>query len=222
MHTGTKPSNEAFHFIKGDKLRDGSTAPPNGKWLKYKGPIVICKSGLHASYRVADALIYARGNTLCLVELDGIVDTQCDKVVASKRKIIARFDATELLRADARASALSVIKNWKSKVPQVVLDWLTTGDESLRAAAESAAESATRPGPMYAAMSAAISAATYAAAYAAISAATYAAKSAATYAAKPAAWPSATYAAYAADSAAEERLHNAVMAKFVEMGVLKS
>ena len=94
MHTGTKPSNEAFHFIKGDKLRDGSTAPPNGEWLEYKGPIVICKSGLHASYRVADALIYAPGNTLCLVELDGIADTQSDKVVASKRKIIARFDAT--------------------------------------------------------------------------------------------------------------------------------
>ena len=125
----------AYHFV-GATLRDGKPIPPNGKWITRK-KVVMCRSGLHASLHVADALKYAPGNTLCLVEMGGKIIRSDDKVVASRRKIIARFDATDLLRADARASALSVIHLWEA--PDVVLRYLQTGDETLRTAAAYAA-----------------------------------------------------------------------------------
>jgi hypothetical protein len=131
----------AYHFVA-DKLRDGRVIPPDGEWLEHTGKIDMCIAGLHASLHVADALKYAPGATLCLVELDGKIGVGDDKVVASKRRIIARFDATELLRADARASALSVIHLWKA--PRVVKQYLETGDESLRVEARKAAARAAR------------------------------------------------------------------------------
>ena len=97
----------AYHFV-GATLRDGKPIPPDGKWITRK-KVVMCESGLHASLHVADALRYAPGDTLCLVELGGEIIHSYDKVVASRRKIIARFDATDLLRADACASALLFI-----------------------------------------------------------------------------------------------------------------
>src|ERR1700680_4522039 len=131
----------AFHFV--DKtLRDGRPIPADGEWLIHNGPISICETGLHASWHVADALLFAPGPWLCLVEVDHIIGQQNDKLVCRRRKIIARFDATELLRADARASALSCLKYWNGVPPQAVTDWLTTGDEKYRSAAWSAAESA--------------------------------------------------------------------------------
>ena len=109
------------------------------------------------------------GATLCLVELGGTILQEADKAVASRRRIIARFDATALLRADARASALSVIKHWDA--PAVVREYLETGNEAIRSAAESAArsavESAARSAAWSAARSAARSAAESAAGYAA-------------------------------------------------------
>ena len=141
QYTGTNQGKYAFHFV-GKTLRDGRAIPAEGEWLEHEGPMQICRTGLHASWSVIDALWFAPGATLCLVEVEQIENQESDKLVCRRRRIIARFDATELLRADARASALSVLKNWT--VPQVVSDWLTTGDESLRSAAESAAWSAAR------------------------------------------------------------------------------
>ena len=187
-YSGTNQGKYAFHFTNG-KLRDGSKMPADGEWLIYPGSVSICKCGLHASWRVSDAVSLAPGPILCLVEVADIRDQQEDKLVCARRKIIARFDATTLLRADARTSALSVIKNWSA--PQVVMDWLNTGDEQYRSAAQSAARSA------------------------AWSAAESAAESAAWSAARSAAWS-------VARSAASERLHNAVMAQFIAMGVLTS
>ena len=172
----------AFHFV-GKTLRDGGPVPPDGEWLLYEGELVMCESGLHASKDPFDALGYAPGETLCLVECDGQIIEGDDKLVCSQRKIIARMDATELLRYFARMQALSVIHLWDA--PDVVLDYLMTGDESLRAAASAAA--------WYAA-SAAASAAARAAARAA---AWDAARAAARPAAWDAAWDAARYAARA-------------------------
>ena len=135
----------AYHFV-GKTLRDGTPVPHDGKWLVYDKPIVICESGLHASKHPMDALQYAPGETLCLVECEGIVTEHKDKFVCSRRKIIARFDATDLLWEIARWSALQVIQVWDA--PQVVRDYLTTGDESLRAAAWDAARAAARDAAM--------------------------------------------------------------------------
>jgi hypothetical protein len=206
----------AYHFVA-DKLRDGRAIPPDGEWLEHTGKIEMCRAGLHASLHVADALKYAPGATLCLVELDGEIQIGDDKVAASKRRIIARFDATELLRKDARASALSVIHLWNA--PVVVKHYLETGDESSRVEARQAAYAADAAYAAYAATYAdAAYAATYADAAYAARAAAYAAADAAAYAADAAAY-AARAAAYAAAAAHRDRLQKAVAAKFAEMGV---
>jgi len=91
----------AYHFV-GDTLRDGRPVPPDGEWLRHIGPIHMCKAGLHASKDPFDALQYAPGEILCLVELDGEIIEDTDKVVARRRKIIKRIDATDLLRKFSR------------------------------------------------------------------------------------------------------------------------
>ena len=99
---------------------------------------VLCKSGLHASVRAIDALEYAPGPIIWRVELGGTINHENDKCAATKRTYVAGgVDATETLRAFARACALDVVHLWDA--PQVVKDYLVTGDESLRASAWAAA-----------------------------------------------------------------------------------
>ncbi len=159
----------AYHFV-GEKLRDGKPIPANGRWISRKD-ISMCNYGLHASLHPFDALKYAPGETLCLVEMGGKIEYGDDKLVAQKRKIVARFDATELLYDQARKSALSVIGNWKTPVPQVVIDYLNTGRADLRSAAWYAAGSEAVYAARHAAVSAVWSAAWSAAGSAAESAA---------------------------------------------------
>ena len=106
----------------------------------------MCESGLHFSRLPHQALEYAPGATICLVEVGGEVveETNGDKGICSRRKIIARMDATELLRFYARMQAVKVLEYWDTEPPEVVCDYLMTGDESLRAAAWDAARAAAR------------------------------------------------------------------------------
>lgn len=131
---------KAYHFVS-DTLRDGRPIPPDGEWLTHDGPCVMCKSGLHASRHPSDALKYAPGATLCLVECEDIVEEEKDKLVCRRRKIVKRLDATKLLRDFARSQARKVMYLWAA--PPVVKDYLQTGDESLRAAAHYAAGNTT-------------------------------------------------------------------------------
>jgi len=131
----------AWHFV-GDKLRDGSEIPADGEWLKVKTPLSLCNHGLHASINPFYALQYAPGATLCRVALRGDIVHGDDKLCASERMIICRMDATELLRYFARMQALSVVHLWDA--PDVVLDYLMTGDDGIRAAARAAAWDAAR------------------------------------------------------------------------------
>jgi len=126
----------AWHFV-GDTLRDGRPVPKDGEWLIHKGDLVMCKTGLHASVHPFDALQYAPGPILCRVECRGEIVRGDDKLVCTKRRIVARMDATEMLRYFARMQALSVVHLWGA--PDVVLDYLMTGDEAIRAAAGDAA-----------------------------------------------------------------------------------
>jgi hypothetical protein len=148
-HTGGKAMKKslAWHFLaEGNKLRDGSIAPADGKWLEHKGKLVLCGSGLHFSRQAFDALTYAPGPILCLVEIGGeIVEPKGeDKGICSRRKIITRMDATVLLRYFARMQAISALEYWDTEPPEVVCDYLATGDESIRAAAWDAAWDAAR------------------------------------------------------------------------------
>ena len=147
-----KPINLGYHFTK-----DGSPIPPVGKWLEHTGDVVLCGAGLHFSRDPFDALSYAPGNLLHLVEGDDIVEEDESKGVCRRRKIVASINAENLLRECARKWALDVIDKWDA--PDVVVKWLKTGDESLRSAAYSAADSATASAAYSAAYSAAFSAA---------------------------------------------------------------
>jgi hypothetical protein len=187
----------AWHFV-GETLRDGRPVPADGVVLKHDGPLVMCESGLHFSKHPFDALHYVPGATLCLVECGGTIvegtGDHKDKGICSERTIIARMEATDLLRYFARMQALSVIHLWDA--PQVVCDYLMAGDESMRAAARAAA---------WAARDAA-----WDAAWAARDAAGYAAWAAreaawdAALAARDAAWAAARDAALAARDAARD------------------
>ncbi len=185
----------------------------------------MCETGLHASSHPFDALQYAPGTTLCKVQVFGSILKESDKLCAQKRRIVARFDATELLNKFARLQALSVIDNWDA--PPAVRQYLTTGDESLRraascaawGAARSAVESAVESAARSAVESAAESAAWSAAANAAWSAAWSAAWDAARSAARSAAWSAVESAAWsaaanAAWSAARKQFATMVNAEF--------
>jgi len=149
--------NLAWHFV-GKTLRDGSPIPPDGEWLRYSGPIKMCQSGLHASREPFDALWFAPGDTLCLVEVADVREEGKDKLVCAGRRIIARMDATEMLSYFARMQAVSCLDAWENEPGQCVLDWLM-GDEAARSAAWSAAWSAARSAAESAARAAAESAA---------------------------------------------------------------
>lgn len=131
----------AYHFV-GEKLRDGSPVPPDGKWLRFKGIPTLCVRGLHASVDPFDALQYAPGCTLCLVEVPDpservsnrsykgaatIVNT--DKLVSVARRIIKRADFRGHLCRFGRMQALKVIN--LQKAPEVVVEFLKTGDEKI-------------------------------------------------------------------------------------------
>lgn len=175
----------AYHFV-GATLRDGRPIPADGEWLEHDGPLEMCASGLHASLHPYDALKYAPGNTLCLVECEGDVEHQDGKLVCRRRKIIARIDAEPLLREYARWCALQVVELWDA--PEVVRQYLTTGSESLRAAAWAAARAAAGDAAWAAAWAAARDAA-WATAWATATAAAWAAAGAtATATAWAAAW----------------------------------
>jgi hypothetical protein len=132
----------AYHFLKaGDVMRDGKIAPKIGEKLVYTGKLELCKSGLHASIEPSDALRYAPGSVICKVLCEGKIIRAEDKLICSERTIITKMDGTELLKYAARVFALSVIDKWDA--PDVVLDWLMTGEEDIRwAAAEAAAYAA--------------------------------------------------------------------------------
>ena len=173
----------AYHFV-GNTLRDGSPIPSDGEWLVYNGPLEMCQSGLHASLEPFDALRYAPGHTLCLVDCEGIEKQDHDKFVCRRRRIVQRGDASVMLNYFARMQALSVVHLWD--VPDVVLEYLMSGDS--RAAAQDAAWAATRAATCAAAQDAARAAAQDAAQDAAWAAAQDAARAAAWAAAWDAAW----------------------------------
>ena len=131
---------QAWHFTSGT-LRDGRPIPADGEALHHDGPMVMCKSGLHWSRTPLAALGYAPGATLCRVEVWGDVVEDDDKGIARNRVILWRMDATDLLREFARRCALDVAHLWDA--PEIVLDYLRTGDETKRrAAADAAADAA--------------------------------------------------------------------------------
>ena len=193
-------------------------------------PLKLCEWGLHASKRLIDALGYAPGAFLYEVELSGKMIVGGDKIVAEHRTYLREIDATEILRAFARKQAMINIEKIEpycnENEYEIILNWLKTGDETLKTAAYYAAHSAADYDANFIANSAAYSAAYSAARSAAHSAADYDANSiaysAAYSAARSTAHSAVDYAAYsaadfarsAARSAANEMLTKMVLAEF--------
>lgn len=146
-----------WHFV-GDSLRDGRPIPDDGVPLVHEGEITICKSGLHASERIIDALPYAPGNTICRVQCAGVAERDNDKFVCRKRTILWRVEGAPLFRAFARRVALDVIHLWDA--PEIVRRYLETGDQEIREAAWDAAGKAVARSAAWTVWSAATSAAT--------------------------------------------------------------
>ena len=124
---------KAWHFLRGDgRLRNGDMAPDVGAPLIHEGPIKMCISGLHFSRKAIDALVYAPGPIVCRVEVEGVEIEQSDKGICRSRTILWKIDATDTLRRFACRCALDVIHLWNA--PEVVMRYLKTQDESIRAA----------------------------------------------------------------------------------------
>jgi hypothetical protein len=116
-----------------------------GETLTVECEPVLCEQGLHASKCIWDALGYAQGDklALCQVTLGGTVLHDNDKSVGQERTVLVMLDADatkQLLQEFARWCALQVIHLWDA--PDVVRQYLETGDESLRDAAWAAAGAA--------------------------------------------------------------------------------
>lgn len=129
----------AWHFTDGWKLRDGQPLVV-GKEYVFDGEPMMCKCGYHASKHVFDALQYAPGSVLSLVEVSEVTDRQDDKLVCKRRKVLAAIDVEDLLREFARKCALDVIHLWDA--PEIVAHYLKTGDKSIRETAWDAARAA--------------------------------------------------------------------------------
>jgi len=197
-----------------------------GETLRVAGDIIHCEDspdertahGLHASPTVWDALSYASGDTLvlCRVTLGGTVIHRGRKSVANERTVIAMLSVEQtdkLLHDFARWCALQVIHLWDA--PNVVRQYLETGDESLRDAAREAARAAAWDAAREAAWAAARAAARDAAWAAAWEAAWAAAREAARAAARAAAWAAAWDAAReAATAAARAAARDAAIKKY--------
>jgi hypothetical protein len=188
----------AWHWLPADRrLRDGNIAQA-GYVYEVPGPVELCAWGLHASVSPLHALDYAQGPIISRVVMSGDITHGGDKLVARRREVLWTADATDVLWHSARLAALDVIHLWDA--PEVVRQYLTTGDESLRAAARVAARVAARAAARVAARAAAWAAAR--------DAAWAAARDAAWAAARVAAWAAAWDAAWAAQST---RLHTMLM-----------
>ena len=133
-----------WHFFRNDGTTgEGRIKVKVGETMRVSGKIIPCSNGLHGSVRAIDALRYAPGAMIQRAKLGGTIVAHgdpVDKHAASERTCLAMADATETLRYFARWCALSVIDQWDA--PQVVRDYLMTGDEKLRAAAGDAARAA--------------------------------------------------------------------------------
>ena len=174
MHRAVAPLM-AWHFLPADlRLGNGDGREVRvGETLRHDGPLVLCESGLHASERILDALGYATGPVISRVRCGGEILRDTDKLVCRERTVEWMLtDTDDLSRGYSRWCARSVLHLWDA--PEIVLRYLDTGDESIRAAAVAAARAS-----VWASVWAAARASAVAAAWAAAKAASEAAWAAA-------------------------------------------
>ena len=115
----------------GDKLGYGDGRIPEvGVTHSVGGIPECCRHGLHAGTTILNALRYAGSATLWRVEIWGDVDHNNDKITGTHRKYLWKLDVDDVLRDFARRCALDVIHLWDA--PEVVVEYLKTGNEEIR------------------------------------------------------------------------------------------
>ncbi len=112
-----------------------------------------CNAGLHGSRNIMDALANAPGTVIWRVSIADSIAEQRDKLCGKSRTYLWGYDAYSVLRDFARKCALDVAHLWK--IPEVVRQYLETGDEPQRYAARAAARDAAWDAAGYAARDAA-------------------------------------------------------------------
>lgn len=150
----------AWHFLTKDLLPwEGRRRKPLyvGHLWKEKGPPVLCGHGLHASVHILDALCYAPGPVVCRVKVSGTVVYGGDKLVGTRRKILAMGDISTVLHTWACDVAEAVCREFRVTdeccwaALEVKRRWirgeatdeeLTAARNSIRTAAVAAAEDA--------------------------------------------------------------------------------
>lgn len=145
----TEETIRAWHFLPADrKLTHGDGREVVvGETLSASPSPSIGRRGLHACPWISDALSYAPGPVLCLVDVWGDLHADEDKVAGRHRRVIEMHDVTRELHEFACAAATFALENEMSlgRVPdprsyeaiQARLGWLrgdVDDDELARAA----------------------------------------------------------------------------------------
>lgn len=121
----------AFKFT-GDSLEGGQPLPGFGETVYAPPPVKPGVAGLHACPEVFDALTYARGSILHLLEASGQLVTHRGQCVSTQQRFLGRHDASQLLDTFARWCATQALTIWEA--PSCVWAFLE-GDEAQRDAA---------------------------------------------------------------------------------------
>ena len=141
-----------YHFLREDRKLQFEPYTPVvvGETLVYPGKPELCKAGFHASERIIDALRYAPGPVLCVVELGGEIVHGDDKAVAQERTVSWMQDISPTLHEFACQVAEEALKEcgvtdkrpWKAI--EVKRKWLKgeASDEELKAATDAARDAA--------------------------------------------------------------------------------
>jgi len=96
-----------------------------GKTDTFDGELIPCRAGLHASPTPFDALQYAPGPILFVVEIpdDAIpYGNPVDKYVAASRTYLFRLDVSKIMRQFAAQCALDVFDKWDP--PDIVREYI--------------------------------------------------------------------------------------------------
>jgi len=126
---------KAWHFVSDDRKLGYGDGRKVRKGITHKVKVepILCQQGLHASIRAIDAIQYAPGNVVSRIIIGGEIIKGDDKIVGTERTYLWVADAEDTLREFARWCALEVIGLWDA--PDIVVEYLRTGDESIRVAA---------------------------------------------------------------------------------------
>ena len=116
----------AYHFLKSDMCSHEGHEPPwkEGETRTLDGEIVICVYGYHASRTAWDALQFAPGPVLCLVEVEP-VEERADKLASRSRRLIKAVNLERELREFAADCAERMLHFYEEAYP---------GDQRPRAA----------------------------------------------------------------------------------------